>query len=194
MRKPFQRITASYTHLVCNPSVSRETCLKLELQYDKILTVQWKKEFDGGEIPNDSVKFWVAVKQYENAAGVKCFSELAQMVLNAHAIPLSNAFVERIFSHVTNIKSKVRNRLSLETMEAVLRIRSKLAGEKICCNKFKVTDKMLSLFNNSMYSARSIPEAPSTEPSTSRARFVSSATNPSDQESDDLEEILQVEF
>ncbi|KAK3885049.1 hypothetical protein Pcinc_010703 [Petrolisthes cinctipes] len=29
-------------------------------------------------------------------------------------------------------------------METVIRIRSKLAGEKIFCNKFKVTDKMLS--------------------------------------------------
>lgn len=64
MRKPFQNITASYTHLMDNPSVSRETCLKTELQYDTILTVQWKKEFDGDEIPNDSVKFWAAVKQY----------------------------------------------------------------------------------------------------------------------------------
>ncbi|KAK4320651.1 hypothetical protein Pmani_008484 [Petrolisthes manimaculis] len=143
IRKPFQRIAASFTHLVDNPSVGKETDLKLELQYDEILLVQWKKEFDGDEIPNDSVTFWVAVKQYENAAGVKCFSELAEMVLNAHVIPLSNAYVERIFSHVTNIKSKVRNRLTLETMEAVLRIRSKLAEEKICCNKFKVTDKML---------------------------------------------------
>lgn len=63
-------------------------------------------EFPSGEIPHEAVSFWTTVVQkYDNAAG-ESFAELAQIVLNAHAFSLSNAFVERTFSHVTNIKSQ----------------------------------------------------------------------------------------
>ncbi|MPC66391.1 hypothetical protein E2C01_060538 [Portunus trituberculatus] len=156
--------------------------MQLEQQYDKLLLVDWRKEFPNEEIPHEAVNFWKVVQKYENAAGEKCFAELAQIVLNAHALPLSTAFGERIFSHVTNIKTKVRNRLSLETMEAVLRFRSRLCSEGICCNKFEVTDK----FNSSIY--RSSTEHPE-EPSTSAA---APSRNLAEQDTQDFDEMMQV--
>ena len=125
--------------------------MHLEQQYEKLILVDWRKEFPNEEIPREAVNFWAVAQNYENVAGEKYFAELARIVLNAHALPLSNAFVKRIFSHVTNIKTKVRNKLSLKTMEVILRIRSHLCSEGIRCNKFEVIDKMLSMFNSSIY-------------------------------------------
>ena len=140
MRKKFSSVAGAFAHLI--HSTSKVFNMQLEQRYDKLLLVDWRKEFSNEEIPHEAVNFWTVVQKYDNAAGEKCFAELAQIVLNAYALPLSNVFVERIFSHVTNIKTKMRNRLSLETMEAILRIRSHLCNEGICCNKFEVTDKM----------------------------------------------------
>lgn len=190
MRKTFSSVVGAFTHLI--HSTSKLVTMQLEQQYDKLLLADWRKEFPNEEIPHEAVNFWTVVQKYDNAAGEKCFAELAQIVLIAHALPLSNAFVERIFSHVTNIKTKVRNRLSLETVEAVLRIRSHLCSEGKCCNKFEVTDKMLSMFNSSIY--KSSTEHPE-EPSTSTAATSSDlAEQDSRQKSQDFAEMLQVHF
>lgn len=160
--KSFPSISRTFAHLTAD--ASRKTTL-LQLQYDKLPSVDWKQEFARNAIPTDSVTLWASVQKYENAAGAKCFAELSKMVLNARALPLSNVYVEKIFSYITSIKSKVRNMLCLGTMEAVLRIRSHLAGVENCCKDFQVTDRMLSLFNNSMYTRQS--DGRPTEPSTS---------------------------
>ena len=120
-------------------------------QYERLPTKDWKIEFKENEIPINPSEFWVGVHDFENATGVRSFADLATVVLYAYAIPLSNAFVERIFSYVTNVKTKNRNRLNTVTLDAILRIRSHLHQQSICCKDFTVTPKMLSLFNNSMY-------------------------------------------
>lgn len=189
LRKSFPSISRTFAPLTYETAdASRKTTL-LQLQYDKLPSVDWKQEFAGDAIPTDSVTFWASVQKYENAAGVKCFAELSQMVLNAHALPLSNAYVERIFSYITSIKSKVRNRLCLGTMEAVLRIRSHLAGVENCCKDFQVTDRMLSLFNNSMYTRQS--DGQPTEPSTSVG---STGEHDLEEECQDMEEAMKVAF
>lgn len=101
--------------------------MHLEQQYEKLILVDWRKEFPNEEIPREAVNFWAVAQNYENVAGEKYFAELARIVLNAHALPVSNAFVKRIFSHV-----------------------------------FEVTEKMLSMFNSSIY--KSSTEHPEEHP------------------------------
>jgi hypothetical protein len=60
--------------------------------------------------------------------------------------PVSNAVVERTFSLVTAVKTKQCNRMGLELLNAIIRIRSKLQFAEICCINFKVTKRMLELF------------------------------------------------
>ena len=62
----------------------------------------------------------------KNGAGVQMFRELAGFVLGALTLPLSNAVVERLFSILALVKSKVRNRLGLEMLDSLLRIRTHL--------------------------------------------------------------------
>ena len=55
--------------------------------------------------------------------------------------PLRNA------SLVTAVKTKQRNRMGLELLNAIIRICSKLQFSDSCCINFKVTKPMLELFN-----------------------------------------------
>ena len=122
---------------------------KVASQYRKFLLVNWKDEF-GSKIPDDPVHFWSVVRKFKNALVENCFEELAISALSAYCLPLSNAVVERIFSHITNVKSKLRNKLSTEVLSGIIRIKSRLHFSGKCCKDFTVTKKMLSMFNNLM--------------------------------------------
>ena len=124
----------------------------VEEQYRKILHVDWREEpvFEG-EIPQDTVKFWVGVHEKRAADGFP-FTELAQYALWCLATPVSNAVVERVFSHVTAVKTKIRNRMALRTLDAVVRIRTHFRARGECCNGFRPTRRMLELFrSDNMY-------------------------------------------
>ena len=76
---------------------------------------------------------------------------------------MSNAVVERMFSHISCIKTKFRNRLSMVMLDAILRVRNDLIMKGGCCKEFKVTDKMLSFFSSDMYKTRDISEITGTD-------------------------------
>ena len=79
----------------------------IEEQHIKIIFVAWVQDpaFLNG-IPNESKNFWVRVLQ--NAS----FTELATYALDClTTAPISNAVVKRIFSMVSSIKTKPRNRM-----------------------------------------------------------------------------------
>ena len=79
----------------------------------------WAEEsvFDG-KIPSDTASFWSGILQYKTKTGEQPFEKLAMYALSCLATPTSNAVVERIFSTVTNVKTKVRNRLQSEMLDA----------------------------------------------------------------------------
>ena len=82
--------------------------------------------------------------------------ELAQYALSCLTTPVSNAIVERMFSHVTKIKNKTRKRLKVDMLDAIIRIKTMLLMDNKCCINFKPTPQMLQKFNVSMYT---VPEA-----------------------------------
>jgi len=84
-------------------------------------------------------------------SGMEAVKIRCHQFLNALSTPVSNAVVERVFSQVTAIKTKYRNRLSLKMLDAILRIRLNLHLRGTCCNSFTVTASMLERLNNSMY-------------------------------------------
>jgi hypothetical protein len=50
------------------------------------------------------------------------FSNLSSLVQLAFIVPISNGNVERVFSHQNLIKTKLRNLLSIETLNYLLQI------------------------------------------------------------------------
>ncbi|CAG5103821.1 Protein of unknown function, partial [Cotesia congregata] len=87
-----------------------------------------------------------------DSEGNYIFKDIASLALTAYrySLPVSNASVERVFSRVTLTKTKLRNRMTLLLLSAILRIKMHLEENGICCTKFEPTDDMLN-FNSTIY-------------------------------------------
>ncbi len=129
------------------PHLREEKGNAIEEQYRKIVHRDWKEDpIFNGTIPDTTVAFWSRIVQFQTSLGDKPFEELATYALDCLTNPVSNAVVERTFSLVTAVKTKQRNRMGLELLNAIIHIRSKLQFAENCCINFKVTKRMLELF------------------------------------------------
>jgi hypothetical protein len=108
---------------------------KVELQYSKLLNIDWTLVTNCDNV----YEFWSAVAQFKDADGNLAFEELGKYGLNLLSLPSSNAVVERVFSVMKVVKTKTRNRMMLQMVEAILRIRISLYNMGQCCKKFKCT-------------------------------------------------------
>ncbi|KAL1250495.1 hypothetical protein QQF64_018291 [Cirrhinus molitorella] len=87
----------------------------------------------------------------QDSSGEQCFKDLALFALSLLAMPLSNADVERVFSQMNNVKSKLRNRMGQKTLSSILCIRYGLRRLGICCKDFIPSQDMLQRFSVGMY-------------------------------------------
>ena len=62
----------------------------------------------------------------------------------------SNAVVERVFSIMNAIKTKLRNKMCAELLDAILRMKISFYVNKICCNGFQPTKDMIKDFTASV--------------------------------------------
>ena len=53
--------------------------------------------FDG-EVPYDTIQYWLKVSQFTDAVGTKKFKGLADCTLTCLSVPVSNAALRRLFS------------------------------------------------------------------------------------------------
>lgn len=90
----------------------------------------------------DGPSFWCHIYNMKDAVGNYVMRDLATFALKLHSLPISNATVERVFSRVTSVKSKLRNRMCLEMLDSILRIKMLLEEKKICCTNFEPTSQM----------------------------------------------------
>ncbi len=130
----------------CNRQEIIQQWLRLGgMTYQEIVRTAGKTEV------KDAVEFWTIVANIRNAIDEHIFTDLASFALRALSLPVSNAVVERIFSILNIVKSKIRNRMKLDMLVAILRIRSYFSVRKLCCETFKITKKMIELHNTNMY-------------------------------------------
>ncbi|KAF2879095.1 hypothetical protein ILUMI_27072 [Ignelater luminosus] len=66
------------------------------------------------------------------------FEELATFAITLLILSHSNADVERLFSSMNVIKNKQRNRMKLNLLTAILRVRCGLGLEGKCCNEYEI--------------------------------------------------------
>jgi hypothetical protein len=85
------------------------------------------------------------------AEGTLRFPDLGRFALRVLSLPFSNAAVERAFSVMNAVKTKVRNHMSIDLLAAILRVRLRFGVTKRCCNKFQPTQRMFELFTADMY-------------------------------------------
>lgn len=118
-----------------------------ENQWNKLAFVDWKSQ-NHNDVPKDIFAFWVLVYEYEDNVGNFFFREISTAVFQIMILPISNAYVERIFSCMNLTKTKLRNKLQYEMLDALIRVKSYLSAYKICCHKYKVPENMLKKFNS----------------------------------------------
>ena len=98
----------------------------------------------------DGAVFWKKAITVKNAGGDVVLKDLAQFALKVYSLPISNAVVERIFSRVGSVKTKLRSRMGLSLLTSILRIKTSLELQGNCCSSFQPTEQMLS-FDSSIY-------------------------------------------
>ena len=64
--------------------------------------------------------FWKTLLNTKDAQGKPQFEELSLFILNLCAVPHSSAAAERQFSVLSNIKTKLRNSLLLDTVDSLM--------------------------------------------------------------------------
>ncbi|CAG4935112.1 unnamed protein product [Parnassius apollo] len=114
-------------------------------QWHVLSTMRIEEIIGTATSPNDIVNFWIQVLKMKNAGGSLMFKELAEFSIRCLSLPLSNAVAERIFSVMGTIKTKLRNRMQLPMLIAILRIRTHMNIRGLCCNNFQQSNHMVSL-------------------------------------------------
>lgn len=93
--------------------------------------------------------FWASVKQIQNGNGSETFPLVNNLVFYILTLPHSTAAVERIFSTVNLNKTKLRNRLSTDTLKGILHSKNLLKDQS--CFNFDIPPSMTKTLNNNMY-------------------------------------------
>lgn len=91
---------------------------------------------------------WKKILESRNFDDEPIFPNLEKLVYAILSLPHSNAEAERIFSIVTDVKNKKRNRMNIETLNAICKIRSTFQAKNIDCCNFQVDSRHLELHNN----------------------------------------------
>lgn len=113
----------------------------LENEWNVVNLDQWPKS-----CLEDSVDFWAEVSEKKNSAGEQKYPNISSLALALFSLPFSNASVERIFSQMNVVHSKLRNRFSVRSVEAILQIRYGLSLQRISCVNFTPSEDMLKNF------------------------------------------------
>lgn len=133
--------------------VPKEKWGDMEIEYRKLLTINWNEVWV--TIPEDTIKFWRKVVTIKNAAGELMFENISRFAFVLLSLPSSNASVERSFSLMNVIKSKLRNRMMLKLLNSIMLVRGCFNSNGVCCKTFQPTKDMLDRFNSKMYSENS---------------------------------------
>lgn len=75
-------------------------------------------------------------------------STLAKLILS---LPHSNADAERIFSMISDVKTKKKDKLGPNSINAALIVKSVMASKGMSCKDIKIDKKHIKLFKKDMY-------------------------------------------
>ncbi|XP_062141089.1 uncharacterized protein LOC133849197 isoform X1 [Drosophila sulfurigaster albostrigata] len=129
---------ANILHILEHLKLDSDKIEDILFQYQNIHLLNWSNL-------TDTISFWAEVSNYVDAAGNKRFSALASFALSLLSMPWSNAEVERVFSQMNNVKTKLRNRMAVETLNSILHIRYGLRRANKSCHNYEVPQDCLKM-------------------------------------------------
>jgi hypothetical protein len=86
---------------------------------------------------------WWQISKQKNFENVLAFPHLSLLAKYVFTLPHANADSERIFSTVSDVKTKKRNRLSHEVLNSICIIRSYLQSKELDCKIFECNADMM---------------------------------------------------
>lgn len=99
---------------------------------------------------NESMlSYWRKVKMIVKGDGTEAFTTLNKFVAHIFTLAHSSACVERVFSAINLNKTKIRNRLGVDTLSDILHTKAALKRQDKSC--FKIRPKMVASHSNDMY-------------------------------------------
>lgn len=93
--------------------------------------------------------FWKRVRDTKQGDGSPMFPVLSEFVGKLLCLPHSSATVERVFSQINLMKTKTRNSLVTQTLDATLHAKRVLGGAS--CYDFIVNERCVSCMKKDMY-------------------------------------------
>lgn len=100
------------------------------------LDSEWRLLADCQEVENlkdlEFEEFWGRVFKMKNSMDDLMFSNLSYLVKGIMCLPHSSATAERQFSQYNLLKTKVRNRLNIDTCDSILHAKDLLKGNDSC--------------------------------------------------------------
>jgi len=130
---PFKQSIVPLAELMmCSPAVS-----KREIQWGKLNFTEWRSI-------QKTADFLIEVDSYRYTCRENLFRELANLAIRLLVLSWSNAEVERLFSMMNLVKSRLRNRLSNDSTNAILTIRYGLKRKGICCDQYSFPETVFS--------------------------------------------------
>lgn len=133
---PFDTFSKAFLPFIKMPSIS-----DMESEY-RLLQTDVNSFFD-----ECAMAFWVNVRNAKNSSGARMFPLLSELAIALLTIPMSNAAVERVFSHVSLTKTDLRSRMSHETLENILHVKFAFLGRNECCKDFQPSEEFFGRFN-----------------------------------------------
>lgn len=124
---------------------------KVNHQWNNLTNIKWIEH-------TNTAKFWKEVDDYVDASGINPFNDLCKLSKHILVLPWSNADVERLFSQMNIVKTKLRNRMGPKLLDSILTIRSGLKRSKVCCADYKIPEEVLINISNSSYYPKSKTE------------------------------------
>lgn len=116
---------------------------QVENEWQSLHFVHWSKD-----CLINTVKFWSEVSWATDASNNPRYGNISKLALSLLSLPFSNATVERLFSSMNVVHSKLRNRLHVRSTEAIQQIRYGLRREKQTCATFQPTAYMIQHFTD----------------------------------------------
>lgn len=94
-------------------------------------------------------QFWVKVRDTKTGDNEPMYPHLSTLMLNLLCLPHSSATVERVFSSINRMKTKLRNRLSTKTISGLLHTKRIISNDN--CHGFEIKKEMVKRMNSEMY-------------------------------------------
>ena len=152
-----------FAQLPCRHLIPNGELHAVEEQYRRLTFNAWSEEdvFKHTDFTKiTSSEFWAGLYNYRiDGTDEFPFRKLCSYVFSCFTIPLSSAQVERMFSLVTCVKTKYRNRMKIGTLESIVRIRAYMHQKKTCCNSYEIPQHMLNYFTSAIYTAPGMSNA-----------------------------------